>query len=150
MVASIVPIGLALAGRDSSPRVRLPLVIASGYVVQTVAGIAAGFWLWRRERSRGWLVLLALQLGALAVTVMQVRGAYDGAVLAAPALAAVLVAARRAGALPLAGAWLASAGMLYPLAAQAIVPAPPSKPGARCTAPDLVAALGALPPGRVQ
>lgn len=198
MVASFVPIGLALAGWDSSPRVRLalgiasalalgatltistpqcfapygnvppllrslwlmrvgeaqplfaaPLVVAIGYAGLTVAGIAAGIWQWRRERSRGWLVLLALQLGALAVTVMQVRGAYDGAVLAAPALAAVIVAARRAGALPLAGAWLASAGMLYPLAAQAIVPSTPSKPGASCTAPDLVAALGALPPGRV-
>src|SRR3569623_559886 len=116
MVASFVPIGLALAGWDSSPRVRLslgiasalalgatltistpqcfapygnvppllrslwlmrvgeaqplfaaPLVVAIGYAGLTVAGIAAGIWQWRRERSRGWLVLLALQLGAMAV-----------------------------------------------------------------------------------
>ena len=80
---------------------------------------------------------------------MQVRGAYAGAMLAAPALAALIVTARRAGALPLAGAWLASAGMLYPLAAEAMAPSTPEAPGASCTAPDLIAALGALPAGRV-
>ncbi|MBV9900999.1 MAG: hypothetical protein JOZ90_07855, partial [Alphaproteobacteria bacterium] len=136
MIASFVPIGLALAGWDSSARVRLALGIASalalgatlaistpqcfapygnvdpvlrslwlmrvgeaqpllsaplavviGYAGLTLAGVAAGIWQWRRERSRGWLVLLVLQLGALAVTVMQVRGAYMGAIFAAPALA---------------------------------------------------------------
>ena len=96
------------------------------------------------------MIVLALQVAALAVTVMQLRGAYAGAILAAPALAALIVAARRAGALPLTGAWLASAGMLYPIAAEAIVPAGPSAAGgASCTAPDLIAALAALPAGRV-
>ena len=92
---------------------------------------------------------MALQLVALAIAVMQVRGAYAGAVLAAPALAALIVAARRAGALPLAGAWLASAGMLYPIAAEALVPATPEMSGASCTAPDLIATLGTLPTGIV-
>ena len=198
MIASFAPIGLALAGWESSARVRLALGVASalalgatlalstpqclapyggvdpllqslwltrvgeaqalfaaqpavaiGYAGLTLAGIVAGAWQVWRTRSRGWIVLLALQLGALAVTVMQLRGAYAGAILAAPALAALIVAARRAGALPLAGAWLASAGMLYPLAAAAMVPATPEAPGASCTAPDLIAALGALPVGRV-
>lgn len=198
MVASFAPIGLALAGWDSSARVRLalgvssalalgatlaistpqclspyggvdpllrslwltrvgeaqplfaaPLTVAIGYAGLTLAGIAAGGWQAWRARSRGWIVLMALQLAALAVTVTQVRGAYAGAIFAAPALAALIVAARRAGAVPLAGAWLASAGMLYPLAAQAMVPATPDAPGASCTAPDLIAALGALPTGRV-
>jgi hypothetical protein len=198
MVASFAPIGLALAGWDSSPRVRMalgvssalalgatlalstpqclspyggvdpllqslwltrvgeaqplfaaPLAVAIGYAGLTLAGIAAAAWQVWRTRSRGWIVLLALQLGALAVAVMQVRGAYAGAIFAAPAMAALIVAARRAGALPLAGAWLASAGMLYPLAAEAIVPAKPDVAGASCTAPDLIAALGALPTGRV-
>jgi hypothetical protein len=198
MVASFAPIGLALAGWDSSARVRLalgvssalalgatlgistpqclspyggvdpllqslwltrvgeaqplfaaPLAVAIGYAGLTLAGIAAGAWQVWRSGKRGWIVLLALQIVALAVAVMQVRGAYAGAIFAAPALAALIVAARRAGALPLAGAWLASAGMLYPIAAQAMVPAKPEAPGASCTAPDLIAALGALPAGRV-
>jgi hypothetical protein len=198
MVASFAPIGLALAGWDSSARARLalgvssalaigatlaistpqclapyggvdpllkslwltrvgeaqplfaaPLAVAIGYAGLTLAGIAAGSWQAWRTKSRGWIVLLTLQLAALAVAVMQVRGAYAGAIFAAPALAALIVAARRAGALPLAGAWLASAGMLYPIAAEAMVPEPPEVRGASCTAPDLIAALGALPAGTV-
>ena len=89
--------------------------------------------------------MLALQLGALAVAVMQLRGAYAGALLAAPALAALIAAARRAGALPLAGAWLVSAGMLYPLAAEAMAPAAPEAPGRELHRARSVAALGALP-----
>jgi hypothetical protein len=198
MIASFVPIGLALIGWNSSARVRLalalasglalgatlavsapqclspyggvdpllqkiwltrvgeaqplfgaPIAVAIGYAGLAFAGVAAGFWQVWRGGARGWWVLLALQLASAAVTVMQLRGAYAGAVLAAPALAALIVAARRAGAVPLAGAWLASAGMLYPIAAQAMVPAPPSRTGASCTAPDLIAALGRLRAGRV-
>jgi hypothetical protein len=198
MVASFAPIGLALAGWDSSARVRLalalasavalaaglgmstpqclspyggvdpllqklwlvrvgeaqslfgaPLAVAIGYAGLELAGIAASGWQLWRTRERGWLVLFALQLAALAVTVMQVRGAYAGAILAAPALAALIVAARRAGAIPLAGAWIASAGMLYPLAAQAFAPSTPQPTGASCAAPDLLSALGQLPGGTV-
>lgn len=200
MVASFAPIGLALAGWDSSARVRAalgaasalalgvtiaistpqclspyggvdpllqslwltrvgeaqplfdaPLAVAIGYAGLMMAGIGAGAWQVWRTRSRGWAILLAMQLAALAVAVMQVRGAYAGAIFAAPPLAALIVAARRAGALPLVGAWLASAGMLYPIAAGAMVPAVPASgaSGASCTAPDLITALGALPAGRV-
>lgn len=198
MIASFAPIGLALAGWDSSARVRLalalasalalaaglgmstpqclspyggvdpllqklwlvrvgeaqslfaaPLVVAIGYAGLELAGIAASGWQLWRTRARGWLVLLALQLAAFAVTLMQVRGAYTGAILAAPALAALIVAARRAGAIPLAGAWIASAGMLYPIAAQAFAPRVREPSGASCTAPDLLAALDTLPRGTV-
>ncbi len=198
MIASFAPIGLALIGWDSSPKVRLALALASGlalaatlagstpqclspygrvapllqklwlarvgeaqplfgaqpavaigYAGLAVAGLVAGLWQVRRSGDRGWWVLLALQLGAAAVTVMQLRGAYAGSILAAPALGAAIVAARRAGAVPLIGAWLASAGMLYPIAAQAMIPARAEPSGASCTAPDLIAALGRLPRGRV-
>lgn len=198
MIASFVPIGLALIGWNSSTGTRLALALASGlalaatltvgapqclspyggvdpllqklwltrvgeaqalfaaqpavaigYAGLAFFGLVAGLRRAQVDRTRGWWVLLALQLGALVVTVMQLRGAYAGAVLAAPALGALIVAARRAGAVPLVGAWLASAGMLYPIAAQAMVPATPSGNGASCNAPDLIAALGRLPTGRV-
>ena len=126
-----------------------PLAVAIGYAGLAIAGLAAGLRQVWVDRSRGWWVLFALQLGALAVTVMQLRGAYPGAILAAPPLGALIVAARRAGAVPLAGAWIGSAGMLYPIAAQAMVPVVASGNGASCSAPDLIAALGRLPAGRV-
>ncbi len=198
MIASFVPIGLALLGWDANARMRMalagssalalaatlatsapqclspyggvdpllqqlwltrvgeaqplfaaPFAVALGYAGLTVAGLAAGLWCAVRTRQRGWIVLLLLQCAAAAVMVAQVRGAYAGALLAAPALGAVIVAARRAGALAVAAAWTASAGMLYPLAAQAMVPAKPAAPGASCTAPDLLDALGKLPRGAV-
>lgn len=198
MIASFVPIGLALIGWNSSARVRLalalssalalaatltlaapqclspygavdpllqhlwltrvgeaqplfaaPTAVALGYAGLTLAGVVASLWFAWKTRGRGWIVLLVLQFGALAVTVLQVRGAYAGAILAAPALGAMIVAARRRGVLPLAAAWLASAGMLYPIAAAALVPAKVQPGGADCTAPDLIATLGRLPAGTI-
>lgn len=135
---------------EALPLFAAPPATAIGYAGLTVAGIAAGAWQAWRSGRRGWTVLLALQLTAAAVTVAQVRGAYCGAMLAAPALGALIVAARRRGALPLAGAWLASAGMLYPIAAAATAPVPvAANTGASCTASDLIAALGDLPAGTV-
>lgn len=198
MIASFVPIGLALLGWDATMRIRVllagssalalattlaqstpqclspyggvdpllqqlwltrvgeaqplfaaPLAVALGYAGLTLAGIVAGGWMVWRTRERGWIVLLLLQLAAAVVMIAQLRGANAGALLAAPALGAVIVAARRIGAVAVAGAWVASAGMLYPLAAQAMVPPKPEPAGAGCTAPDLLAALGQLPPGAV-
>lgn len=123
--------------------------VAIGYAGLAVAGLFAGFWQAWRGGARGWWVLLALQLTTAAVMLLQLRGAYAGAILAAPALGALIVAARRAGAVPLAGAWIGSAGMLYPIAAQAMVPVVAPSAGASCSAPDLIAALGRLPAGRV-
>ena len=123
---------------------------ALGYAGLTVAGLAATSWRLHVERTRGWLVLAVLLAAALAVTCAQLRGAYAGALLAAPGLAAVVGAARARGVLPLAGAWAASAGMLYPLAADALTPAPTNpSTGGDCASPMLASRLAALPVGTV-
>ncbi|WP_174293251.1 hypothetical protein, partial [Sphingomonas bacterium] len=57
---------------------------ALGYAGVTVAGLAATLWRLHAERTRGWLVLAVLLLAALAVTCVQLRGAYAGALFAAP------------------------------------------------------------------
>jgi hypothetical protein len=95
--------------------------------------------------------LLALQLAALATTLAQVRGAYAGALLAAPALAALIARARAGGVMPLLAAWTASAGMLYPLAVDALAPAAAGSDlgGGSCRSSALLAQLAALPPGTV-
>ena len=124
---------------------------AIGYAGLMIAGIACSAWRLRATRERGWAVLLALQLTAFAITCAQMRGAYAGALLAAPALAAAIAAARARGALPVAAAWTASAGMLYPIAAQALTPARPQPVAARgdCASPAMLAALNHLPVGEV-
>ncbi len=134
---------------EALPLARAPWSVAIGYAGLMVAGVAATAWQVRRSREHGWLTLLALQLAALAITFLQVRGAYAGSLLAAPALGALIVAARSRGALALAGAWVASAGMLYPIAAQALVPDRPGPAGSSCTSPALIAALAGQPPGLV-
>ena len=124
---------------------------ALGYAGLAIVGlVCTGFQL-RRTRAWGWAVLFAVQLAAAAVTLTALRGAYAGALLAAPALAAAVADARRLGALRLAGAWAASAGMLYPLAADALTPVQAERAVARgdCASPAMAAALDALPPGTV-
>ncbi len=137
---------------EAQPLFAAPPGTAIGYAGLMIAGIACGAALLHRRRTHGWAVLLALQLAALAITVTQMRGAYAGALLAAPALAAVITAARTRGALPVAAAWLASAGMMYPLAAQALTPArstPPDTERGACASPAMLAALDRLPVGEV-
>ena len=133
---------------EAQPLVAAPPATALGYTGLMIAGLAATLWRLHALRTRGWLTLAALLLGALAVTLLQLRGAYAGALLAAPGLAAALAAARKRGTLALAGAWAASAGMLYPLAADALTPvgAAPAT-GGDCASPALVARLASLPPG---
>ena len=125
---------------------------AIGYAGLCVAGIVATTAQLRRTGAAGWAALLVVQVAAFAVTAMQLRGAYAGAMLAAPALAATIAQARVAGGLRLAAAWLASAGMLYPIAAQALPTrrSPPTgAPRGDCTSPALLARLATLPPGTV-
>lgn len=126
-----------------------PAGVAFGYAGLLVAGIAATLWQ-RRRNPTAWGVLLACQLGSLALACVQLRGAYAGAALAAPALAAVIAAARVRGPGWLAAAWLGSAGILYPLAADAL-PAPSGgrAGGGDCPSREAVAALARLPAGRV-
>lgn len=126
-----------------------PIAVSFGYLGLLAAGIVASLWRLLRTNERGWAVLLAFQITSLALGCVQMRGAYAGAILAAPALAAVIAVARRRGSLPLVGAWLASAGMLYPIAAQAF---PQAQAGAAasvasgpCASPDTMARLRALP-----
>lgn len=139
-------------------------VIALGYVGLMVMGIGASIWCWLRTHGSGWAAIAAVQTAALAISCLQLRGAYAGAILAAPALAMVIGEARRRGNIWLAAAWIMSAGMLYPLAAQALAPhAPAPQPdggatgggaaGERargaggCNSPETIARLAALPKG---
>lgn len=138
---------------EAQPLFAAPLATAIGQCGLMLAGIGAGLWTLRRTRDPGWAILLLFQGAALAITVWQLRGAPAGALLAAPALALLIAAARERGAVALAGAWLLSAGILYPLAGQALATAPPD-PGGRpglgdCASPAELAALGRLPPGQV-
>lgn len=126
-----------------------PVETAVAYTGLMFAGIAACAWRVWRTRDRRWLALLVLQLAAAAVTFVQLRGSYAGSLLAAPALAAFVVGAQRVGLIARIAAWTASAGILYPIAAQAMTAQAPAPAKASCTAPDLTAALAKLPVGRV-
>lgn len=126
-----------------------PAATAIGQCGLMLAGIAAGGWALRRTRDPGWAIVLLFQLAAAAIAVVQLRGAWTGALLAAPALAMLVGAARTRGPLVLAAAWLASAGIVWPLAAQAVVPAAADPGPAGCATPEAFAVLNRLPPGRV-
>lgn len=121
-----------------------PFATAVAYAGLLIAGIAATLWQLRRGPQSGWAMLLVLQLAAFAVACFELRGVYAGVILGTPALAVAIGEARARGALWLAGAWLGSAGMLYPIAAQAF--APTGTPSAAC---NPQAALAALPTGTV-
>lgn len=121
-----------------------PSATAVAYAGLLIAGITATAWQVCRTPRSGWAMLLALQLAALAVACFELRGVYAGVILGTPALAVAIGEARARGALWLAGAWLGSAGMLYPIAAQAF--APTATPSVAC---NPQAALAALPGGTV-
>lgn len=135
---------------EAQPLFAAPFVDAFGYAGLLVLGLVTSAIHAARNPHGNWRLVLAFQLGALALTCVQLRGAYLGAMLAAPALATMVAAARKRGAIALAGAWLGSAGMLYPIAAQALSTAPtaaraPDK--LPCTDRAVIARLNALPPG---
>jgi len=140
---------------EAQPLLAASPAVAVGYAGLLIVGLIASLWCAHRRPSTAWAVLIAFQLVSLALTVVQLRGAYGGAILAAPALAALITAARARGTPWLAGAWIGSAGMLYPIAAQAFTPAagaPPrdeAKQLVDCTSPAMMSALAALPVGTV-
>jgi hypothetical protein len=147
----LVTLWLSRVG-EALPLFSAPPVDAIGYAGVMVAGIFATAWRGYVTRDARWWTLLTLQVAAFALTCTQLRGAYAGAILAAPALAATIGAARRRGTLLLAGAWIGSAGMLYPIAAAALTPrstALPVKGESECTTPRALAALARLEPGTV-
>lgn len=133
---------------EAQPLFAAPPANAIAYVGLALVGLVATILIAAKSRAPGWWLLTALQLTSLAVTLLQLRGAYAGALLAAPALAVMIAGARKRNVLALAGAWIASTGILYPIAAAAIFP-PKIEPGPNCTAPDALARLTALPPGRL-
>ncbi|MDQ0249040.1 hypothetical protein J2W22_001087 [Sphingomonas kyeonggiensis] len=133
---------------EAQPLFGAPPANAIAYTGLALVGLLATLVLAWRRRSPGWSILAALQLTALAVTLLQLRGAYPAALLAASGLAVMVGAARIRGALALAAAWIAGTGILYPIAATAIFP-PHAEPGPNCTAPESLARLAALPPGRL-
>ncbi|MHA6717939.1 hypothetical protein ACX40Y_00685 [Sphingomonas sp. RS6] len=114
-----------------------------------LAGLAAGLWLAARHRQTGWAVVVSFQLIAVLVMLAQLRGAHAAALLAAPALAALVATARRLGTLPLALAWIASAGFVYPMLGDAIAPRGALAAAPACTAPAGIARIAALPPGTI-
>lgn len=132
---------------EAQPLFRAPFGQAFGYAGLMFAGIAATLWAWRRTRDARWLVLLALLFTAALVTLAQLRGAYAGALLAAPALAAVTAAARGRGIVTLAGAWLLSAGLLYPILGNALASRASAAPGVASADCTDVGSLAALRPG---
>jgi hypothetical protein len=134
---------------EAQPLLSAPAWHAIGYAGLLLAGLGASLWMCRRAPTAGWPILAAFQLASLGVTLLQLRGAYAGAMLAAPALAALIAVARARGALPLALAWIASAGFVYPLIGDALMPAREGGPASDCTSPRALAALAALPPGRL-
>ncbi|UYY57756.1 hypothetical protein [Sphingomonas sp. S2-65] len=133
---------------EARPLLEAPVADAIGYAGLMTVGVVATLWQAIRTRAAGWVVLLAFQLGALAITLVQLRGAYAGAQLAAPALAATIAVARSRGVVALAASWLASAGFVYPLAGSIAAPAagPPSGME-NCTSPGELARLAKLPGG---
>lgn len=136
---------------EAQPLASAPVPTAIAYAGLMLAGVLASLWRFRAERRFGWATLLCVQIAALAITAVQLRGAYAGALLAAPGLASVILTARTHGGVAIAGAWAASAGILYPIAAQALPQeARVSSTGlGDCASPAMLATLSALPAGRV-
>ncbi len=131
---------------EAQPLFAAPLDHAIGYVGLALAGFAATAWQWWRTRDTGWAVLAGFQLAALALALVQLRGIYAGTLLAAPGLAALIAYARERGPLALAGAWVVSAGFLYPALGSLV--APPT-PAATCDGGAVLAQLRAQPVGTV-
>ena len=134
---------------EAQPMLAAPLEHAVGYAGLLVAGLGVTVWMWRRSRRTEWLIVGLFQLVSLLIALAQLRGAYAGAVLAAPALAGLITAARGRGAFALAAAWIVSAGLLYPIAGAALVRTPEAGTGRGCDAGVALAILARQPRGMV-
>jgi hypothetical protein len=130
-----------------------PVSIAFGYLGVMLAGLAASAWIVSKRPCHNGMLLLALQCTAVLIASVQLRGAYAGTMLGAPALAIMIGAARQRGPISLVAAWGVSAGMLYPITAEAItssakLPLNPAGSSA-CTSPAMMQTLARLRPGVV-
>lgn len=132
---------------EAQPLLQAAPATALSFAGLMIAGVAAGLWQAARQGG-GWRLLLGFQLLALAIACWQLRGAAAGTLLAPPALAGLVAAARARGTGALALAWIGSAGISYPLLA-GVIAGPASGPGAgaACTSPAVINRLAELPPG---
>lgn len=134
---------------EAEPLLGAPFAHAVGYAGLLVVGLVATIWMWRRSKRAEWLVLLVFQLVSLAVTLTQLRGAYAGAMLAAPALAGMVGLARERGVFPLAAAWIAAAGFIYPVAGAVLSGRAGGDGAAACDARAALRRLAKQPRGKV-
>lgn len=134
---------------EAQPLFAAPLAHAIGYAGLLLAGLGATLWMARRSGKVEWLVLAGFQLMSLLVALVQLRGAYAGAILVAPALAGLIAMARERGTLALAAAWIASAGLVYPSAGAALSPEDKAETAVGCDARAILSALAPLPRGTV-
>ncbi|MGN7997640.1 hypothetical protein [Sphingomonas sp. 22176] len=134
---------------EAQPLAALPLGRAVAAGGMALVGLAAGVWFaWRTRTASAWVVL-GFQAVAVAVTLVQVRGAPLAALTAVPALAAMIGAARPRGPLALVVAWLAASGIAYASLGDALAPAASAAAASSCTPAAAAARLAALPPGLV-
>ncbi|RSV42008.1 hypothetical protein CA234_08155 [Sphingomonas sp. ABOLE] len=127
----------------------LPLGKAVAAGGMALVGLGAGIWFaWTTRTAAAWIIL-GFQVTAVAVTLVQVRGAPLAALTAVPALAAMIAAARPRGPLALVVAWLAASGIAHAGLGDRLTPAAPVTAGHGCTAAAAAARLAALPPGMV-
>lgn len=133
---------------EAKPLFAAPPATAIAYGGLLSVGLLATLVVLFRRRTGDWAVLAALIAVALAITLVQLRGAYTGAMLAAPALAVMIAAARARGLGGLIAAWAAGTGTLYPIAASAMYP-PDGAPVPECAGREPIDRLAALPEGRL-
>ncbi len=135
---------------EAQPLFGAPLASAIGYVGLLSAGLIASAVLARRDGG-GWWRLLAYQVAALAITLIQLRGAYVGAALAVVPIAVLLTQARAAKeTAAVLGLWIAGAGLAYPLIAGGLAPkAAIAAPSIDCAGAEVIDRLKTLPPGTV-
>jgi hypothetical protein len=145
-------------------------VYGAAVAVPPLVALAAVLWLVTRgptERKGEWLVYLSFLALAVATMLLQVRASRMATVVAVPAGAWLIVAARHwylsrsslPRAVPLVLAWIGSAGLGVALVATAVVQVLPGKAaglddsgqGGRltCFAPAAFAELAARPPARI-
>jgi len=134
---------------EAQPLLAAPFEHAIGYVGLLIVGLCATGWMWQRSRRIEWLIVGLFQLVSLLIAFAQLRGAYAGAMLAAPALAGLIVAARTRGTIALAAAWIVSAGLLYPIAGAALFRPTETGTGAQCDAGAILAVLAVQSRGTV-
>jgi hypothetical protein len=136
----------------------LSIGLPSGGLIAAALLVAGWFLATHPLRRRAALPLVAVLAISAVVTLFQVRGAYLGSAVAAPLLAQLILAARdvpRWRGLAVAGAWLASAGMVYLIVPERIdrMLAPQVRASFQlsrsCNAGDVWRQLDRYPPGTV-